>query len=115
MPSARLHSAHLGFFEKENATLSELGQLRAQGHDVLALQVLDPVEVELPKTGDFEFLDIEGGGRLRASSDELYLAHARVVAEWRESLRTATVAAGIRWESVTTAEPLAPVLRRWLE
>ena len=90
-------------------------ELRAQGHDVLAMQVLDPVEVELPTTGDFEFLDVEGGGRLRASADEIRTAHARSVADWRAKLRSASLAAGLRWESVTTAEPLAPVLRRWLE
>lgn len=103
------------FCEKEDALLSELAQLRAQGHDVLAMQVLDPIEAELPTSGDFEFLDIEGGNRLRTSTEELHAAHARVVAEWRARLRGTSVSAGIRWASVTTAEPLTPVLRRWLE
>jgi len=103
------------FFDKEEAILTELAQLRAQGHDVLAMQVLDPMEVELPATGDFEFLDVEGGGRLRASADEIRATHARLVADWRARLRSTSLAAGLRWESVTTEEPLVPVLRRWLE
>ncbi len=102
------------FFDKETAILAELTQLRAQGHDVLALQVLDPVEIEIPKTGDYEFLEQEGGGRLRTSTEDLHRAHASTVADWRAGLRTASLAAGLRWESVSTAEPLAPVLRRWL-
>lgn len=103
------------FFDKEDALLGELTQLRAQGHDVLALQILDPIEAQLPTSGDFDFLDIEGGGRLRTSTDEIHAVHARVVAEWRSKLRNASLGAGLRWESVTTADPLAPMLRRWLD
>jgi uncharacterized protein (DUF58 family) len=103
------------FFDKEDVLLAELAQLRAQGHDVLALQVLDPVEVRLPDSGDFDFLDAEGGGRLRTSTDEIHTAHARVVAEWRAELRSASLGSGLRWESVTTADALAPMLRRWLD
>ena len=102
------------FFENEDVVIGELAQLRAQGHDVLALQVLDPVEVELPATGDFEFLNVEDGKRMRGSAEEIRMAHARLVANWRAKLRTSAIAAGLRWESVTTAEPLAPLLRRWL-
>jgi uncharacterized protein (DUF58 family) len=103
------------FFDKEDVLLGELAQLRAQGHDVLALQILDPVEAQLPTSGDYDFLDTEGGGRLRTSTEELHRAHARVVADWRATLRATSLATGVRWESVTTADPLAPMLRRWLE
>jgi uncharacterized protein (DUF58 family) len=103
------------FFEKENTIFAELIQLRAQGHDVLALQILDPIEAELPKTGDYEFLDIEAGGRLRTSTEDLHAAHLRVVNDWRSTLRTTAFAGGLRWESITTDASIAPVLRRWLE
>ncbi|MDB6175767.1 MAG: hypothetical protein JWL59_5078 [Chthoniobacteraceae bacterium] len=102
------------FFDKENLLLGELAQLRAQGHDVLALQILDPIEAELPLNGDYEFLDVEGNGSVQTSTEELHRVHARVVADWRASLRAISLAAGLRWESVTTADPLVPLLRRWL-
>lgn len=103
------------FFDKEDILLGELAQLRAQGHDVLALQILDPIEAELPTTGDYDFLEPEGNGRLKTSTEELHGVHARLVAEWRANLRATSLATGLRWESVTTAEPLAPLLRRWLQ
>jgi len=103
------------FFDKENVLISELAQLRAQGHDVLALQILDPVEAELPTSGDFDFVDTETGARLRMSVEEVRAAHARKVAGWREGLRIAALSAGIRWESVTTAAPIIPLLRRWID
>lgn len=102
------------FFDKEDALLAGLAELRAQGHDVLAMQVLDPIEAELPKRGDYDFVSAEGDARLKTSTEEIHIAHARAVAAWRARLRTAAFAAGLRWESVTTAEPLAPVLRRWV-
>ena len=103
------------FFDKEDALIVELAQLRAQGHDVLALQILDPMEVELPASGDYEFLDAEDGSRLKTSAEELRASHKKAVAEWRETLRTRSLAAGLRWQTTTTESPLAPILRAWLD
>lgn len=102
------------FFDKEDALIDELTQLSTQGHDVLALQVLDPFEVELPTSGDFEFLGVEDGTHLQTSTEDLHREHSSVVAEWRASLRSRSLSNGLRWESVTTTEPIAPLLRRWL-
>lgn len=103
------------FLEQEEGILNELAQLRARGHDVLALQILDPVEAELPATGDYDFLDPEDGGRLRTSTEDVHRAYARIVADWRAGLRSKSLASGLRWESVTTAEPFVPLIRRWVE
>ena len=103
------------FFDKDDALIVGLAQLSAQGHDVLALQVLDPMEVELPASGDYEFLDAEDGSRLKTSAEELRASHKKAVAEWREALRTRSLAAGLRWQTTTTEDPLEPVLRAWLD
>ncbi len=86
-----------------------------RGHDVLALQILDPVEAELPAAGDYDFLDPEDGGRLRTSTEDVHREYSRIVADWRAGLRDKSLASGLRWESVTTAEPLVPLIRRWVE
>jgi uncharacterized protein (DUF58 family) len=103
------------FLEQEDAILGELAQLRARGHDVLALQILDPVEAELPASGDYDFLDLEDGARLRTSTEDVHREYARIVAEWRAGLRARALASGLRWESVTTADPLVPLIRHWVE
>jgi uncharacterized protein (DUF58 family) len=102
------------FLENEEAALRELACYRAQGHDVLALQVLDPLEIEIPKEGDFDFTDPETGQRIRTSAESLHAAYGKRVAEWRKSLRHQAEASGVRWLSVSTAAPLAETLRQWL-
>lgn len=102
------------FFDKEALIMAELSHLRAHGHDVLALQVLDPLEAELPPDGDFKFLDAESGDHLEISASEIRAVHAKTVADWCASLRTAAHTAGVRWESVTTTDSIVPTLRRWM-
>ncbi|MES2709623.1 MAG: DUF58 domain-containing protein [Verrucomicrobiota bacterium] len=102
------------FFDAEEKILSELAGYRAQGHDVLALQVLDPCEIALPAGGDFDFEDPETGRVLRTSTESLHAAYARRVAAWRESLRHRAAGLGLRWLSTSTEASLTAVLRQWL-
>jgi len=102
------------FLDHEDLVLSELAACRARGHDVFALQVLDPLEVELPRTGDYDFLEPETNTRLRTSVESLHTAYARRVSNWRTALRHAAESRGIRWHSTTTAAPLTGALREWI-
>lgn len=103
------------FFEREDELLGDLAKLKLRGHDVMALQLLDPFEVELPSGGDYHFIDLESGDRLRTSVEDLRAGHSAAVASWRGKLANGARAAGIHWSSTTTAEPIAGLLRHWLE
>ncbi len=102
------------FLDNEDATLAELANYRAQGHDVFALQVLDPMEVELPSSGDFDFIEPESNTRLRTAVEPVRSAYSRRVADWRVSLRRRAESNDIRWHSITTEESLVATLRDWL-
>jgi uncharacterized protein (DUF58 family) len=102
------------FMEQEEAIFAELAAFRAQGHDVFALQVLDPVEVSLPEGGDYDFIEPETGGHLRTAAEPIRVAYARRVAEWREGLRRLAGAQDVRWYSTTTEQSLVATLRGWL-
>jgi uncharacterized protein (DUF58 family) len=102
------------FLDHEEQTLAELSTYRAQGHDVFALQVLDPMEVALPEGGDFDFIEPENNTRLRTAAEPIRVAYTRRVAEWRSSLRHQAESHGIRWHSTTTNESLVSALRTWL-
>lgn len=102
------------FLDKEHATLAELATYRAKGHDVFALQVLDPMEVELPGGGDFDFIEPETNTRLRTAVEPIRKSYARRVADWRANLRREAESHGIRWHSTTTNESLVSTLRVWL-
>jgi len=103
------------FFDKEEALLRNLRALREQGHDVIAIQILDPWECALPAQGDFQFVDLETGGTLETSAPEIREGYAAAVAEWRESLRRECESGGIDWVSTTTSEPIGEVLLRCFE
>jgi hypothetical protein len=102
------------FLDHEPAIISELAAYRAQGHDVFSLQVLDPMEVELPGGGDFDFVEPETNSRLRTAAEPIRVAYARRVAEWRAELRRAAESHDVRWHSTTTRESLVSALRAWL-
>ncbi len=103
------------FFDREKELLGDLASLKARGHDVMAMQLLDPAEAELPEKGDYDFVDLESGERLKTSVESLRASHKAAVEAWRAQLKTAAHASGIRWTSATTAEPMVPLLRSWLE
>lgn len=102
------------FLDREDDMLAELAVYRAQGHDVFALQVLDPMEVALPEGGDFDFIEPEHNTRVRSAAEPIRVAYARKVAAWRASLRHQAESHGIRWHSITTADSLVSTLRTWL-
>jgi uncharacterized protein (DUF58 family) len=87
--------------------------LRAQGHDVTVLHILDPAErsFDLP-AGEAMFVDTEGGDALTATPAEVREAYAETVtaamAEWRARF----AASGAVYEPVLTSEPFGVPLRR---
>jgi uncharacterized protein (DUF58 family) len=103
------------FLDPEAPVFNELASYRAQGHDVLALQILDPVEIALPKTGDYEFIDPETGGRIKSSTEPIHAAYAKRISKWRHELKSIAEANGLHWMSASTEDSLVAVLREWLQ
>jgi uncharacterized protein (DUF58 family) len=89
----------------------ELAALREIGHEVIAVQVLAPLEVELPADGDFEFIDPESGASVKTAVETIRDQYAAAVRAWREELREMCETMGVHWRSVTTSQPLAPLLQ----
>jgi uncharacterized protein (DUF58 family) len=86
--------------------------LRAQGHDVTVLHVMDPAERALAGTGEALFLDTESDLRVPASVTDVRAAYRatveEVIGEWRDML----TGAGVSYEVVVTDEPFGVPLRR---
>ncbi|CAA9352313.1 MAG: hypothetical protein AVDCRST_MAG40-2960 [uncultured Gemmatimonadaceae bacterium] len=85
--------------------------LRAVGHDVTVLHLLDPVERDFDVTTSALFYDPESGAQLPASASVRGAYQAAVTAalgEWRDTL----AAAGAGYEVVLTSEPFGVPLRR---
>ncbi len=102
------------FLDDADAVLAGLGELRARGHDVIAVQVLDAAELEFGLKGHVRFKGIEKAldafvepQRLRAAYLEALEAHLR-------ALRQGASRAGIDYRLVATSEPPEEFLRTYL-
>ncbi|HEX4681408.1 MAG TPA: DUF58 domain-containing protein [Gemmatimonadaceae bacterium] len=86
--------------------------LRAAGHDVTVLHVMDPAERELPSGGEALFFDPESGLAVPASVADVRIAYKNtvdeVIAEWRGMFGSL----GIGYEIVSTDAPFGVPLRR---
>lgn len=102
-------------FDKEEEILKGVRALRADGHEVTIFQVLDPIEVELPKKGDLEFVDAETGRKMKTSVSSIRENYQAAVTKWREDFQRECTATGAVWKSVRTDESMADALRQWME
>jgi uncharacterized protein (DUF58 family) len=114
-PSGSVTVVFSDFLDLPAGALDLLAALSSRTRGLLAVQVLDPDELELPFTGPVRLRALEGdlvvdtdAPRARADYQE---ALARLSSTWREGL----VARGARWLSVSTLEEPSSVVRRLLE
>lgn len=89
-----------------------LRALRAAGHDVTVLHVMDPAERDLPTGAEALFVDPETELMVPASVADVRIAYRNtvqeVIAEWRATLG----ALGVGYEVVSTDQPFGVPLRR---
>lgn len=86
--------------------------LRAAGHDVTVLHVMDPDERDLPVQGEMLFTDPESGVEVPATLADVGAAYRRTVAEVVDEWRTRLAAAGVGYQLVLTDAPFGVPLRR---
>ena len=102
-------------FDKEEELLKGIRALRADGHEVTIFQILDPIEVELPKKGDLEFVDAETGRKMKTSVSAIRENYEAAVNKWRQEFHRECSAVGAVWRSVKTDESMVKALRQWIE
>ena len=86
--------------------------LRAAGHDVLCMHIMDPGERVLDVTTDARFVDSETGVEVAASAREIRAAYNATVEAAIASWRTLFVEQGGRYALCDTSEPFGLPLHR---
>ena len=86
--------------------------LRAAGHDVTVLHVMDPDERELPVHGEALFIDPESALEVAATTADVRAAYRITVAEVIDEWRAGFGALGAGYEVVSTDTPFGVPLRR---
>ncbi len=86
--------------------------LRAAGHDVTVLHVMDPAERELPSTGEALFVDPESDLTVPATVADVRLAYRNTVEEVIGEWRAMFGSLGVGYEVISTDAPFGVPLRR---
>ncbi|HVX38473.1 MAG TPA: DUF58 domain-containing protein [Gemmatimonadaceae bacterium] len=86
--------------------------LRAAGHDVTVLHVMDPAERDLPSSGEALFVDPETELTVPASVADVRVAYRNTVDEVIGEWRSMFGALGIGYEVISTDAPFGVPLRR---
>ncbi len=101
------------FMDTNSNWAEPLGRL-AQRHDVIAVRISDPAEIELPNVGGVRFRDPESGSEVwvDTSNPNVRLAHAKMVLNRNE--RVARAFRGARVDALelsTHTEVIAPIMK----
>ena len=86
--------------------------LRALGHDITVLHVMDPAERELPSSGEALFVDPESDLTVPASIADVRAAYRNTVEEVIGEWRSMFGSLGIGYEVIPTDAPFGVPLRR---
>ena len=86
--------------------------LRAAGHDVTVLHVMDPAERELPSSGEALFVDTETDLSVPASVADVRAAYRKTVEEVIGEWRAMFGSLGIGYEVISTDAPFGVPLAR---
>ena len=94
-----------------DATLPALRGLRAAGHDVVVLHIMDPAERDFTLAGEARYTDPESEADVPAAAADVRAAYRatvdHVIAEWKDRLG----ALGAGYEVILTDQPYAIPLR----
>lgn len=85
--------------------------LRARGHEVLVVHVMDPAERDFPETGEAKYRDPESQIEVPAAPADVRQAYQTTVQEALDEWRTALGRAGARYALALTTEPFGRPLR----
>jgi uncharacterized protein (DUF58 family) len=86
--------------------------LRAVGHDVTVLHLMDPAERDLPSGGEAVFVDPESELEIAASVADVRAAYRQTVDEVIGEWRTMFTSIGASYELIFTDSPFGVPLRR---
>jgi uncharacterized protein (DUF58 family) len=92
-----------------------LARLRKQHHDVIVLQVLDPVEIDLSLKAPCEVTDLETGAKIALDPRGMAEEYRQVFGEFIEQYRKTCAGLRIDYRVVRTDETVETFIRAYLQ
>jgi uncharacterized protein (DUF58 family) len=102
------------FLDDPDASVAALRRLRAQKHEVIAFQILEPIERTLQLERAAEFRDLETDDRMPVHPYFLRQDYHRAFQQHQRRLSTGCAEHGIEFVSVDTTTPFDRFLRQYL-
>lgn len=102
------------FFDDEDKVLEGIQHLRYGGHEVIAIQILDPYEKEFPFNGLVEFQGLENLPRLKTRPNEIRKTYLKEFEAFQERLRKGLEKNQCHFRSFDTGQPLHEALTAYL-
>ena len=100
--------------EAEEALPSLLARVRIRHYDVLALQILDPDEIEFPRDKAARFRDLESGRECLTSPSAVAESYDKAMAAASGRLRRALSGSRVEYCRLSTRDSLGEALARYL-
>ncbi len=98
----------------DEVVLTQIRRLARMGHDVVTVHVMARDELDLPRGGSTEFVDLETGAALVATAGAIADDYRRALGAFTRRVRQAIEAEGLDYLRLVTGDPLEPALRRFL-
>jgi uncharacterized protein (DUF58 family) len=89
--------------------------LRSQGHDCIAIQVLDPDEIDFPFDQPLEFIDLEDGQRIRTNGAEIRTEYQQNMNQFLTQLSGGIIRTGTDYLRLRTTDSLGKALAQFLQ
>lgn len=101
-------------YEDPGRLVTALAGLKARGHDVIVLHVLDPAELTFPFEGAAPFVDLETGDRMSIVPEKLRAEYRAALDAHLAALKDRCAANGVDYWLCDTARPLDFALAEYL-
>ena len=91
-----------------------LDHFKHAGHELLVMQILDPVEQHLSADGSVRLVDLETGEQLVTQPEDLRQRYQEAINQWLGQLRQRCAGRDIAFETFNTGERLDRALTAYL-
>jgi uncharacterized protein (DUF58 family) len=102
------------FYDDEERTGAELRRAARMGHEIVLFHVLSSEELDLPYRSDFEFTDLETGGRIAVNAAAVRRDYKDAISAFLERMRVSAAREGFQYSLVLTDTPPDRALRQFL-
>lgn len=102
------------FFDTPESIFTALKHFRHKGHEVIAMQTLDPREIDFNFGYDATFKDMETGEELVTQPYQIRKSYAAAMSEYCEKLKRECLQRGIEYVLLDTSQPFDKALREYL-